>query len=302
MNDILSWGLEAIRFVQKFSSPPLTLFMRGLSALGTAYFYLLALPFVYWCIDKRRGMRIGLLFFLSAFVNGWLKHATMEPRPYTFDVSVAKASESSFAFPSGHAQAAATFWGSAMSLFRKPWAGILAVAVPLLIGFSRVYLGVHFPTDVLGGWILGLLLVVAERRYGDRVERFFGRQRDQIRLAAVAAVALAMNALDMRNTLISGVFFGFGAGLVFAPRAACYSTKGSLAQKALRFVVGTAGTGILYLGPKILLTSIEPFSLALVSFVRYAIVGFWVSLGAPWLFIKLGLAKEEKREEAKVEI
>ena len=296
MNDILSWGLDAIRFVQRYSNPPLTLIMKGLSELGTVYFYLSALPLVYWCVDKRRGMRIGLLFLLSAFANGWIKHAIMEPRPYTFDASVARATVSSSAFPSGHAQSAATFWGSASTLFGMPWAAILAIALPLLIGFSRVYLGVHFPTDVLAGWILGLLFVVGERRYGDRLARLIGKQHDQIRLAAVAAVALAMNAFNIRDTAVSGAFFGFGAGLVFAPRVSPYSTAGSLVQKALRFVVGLAGTAILYFGLKMLLATIEPFDIALVGFVRYATLGFWVALGAPWFFIKLGLAKEEKAE------
>ncbi|HUW39734.1 MAG TPA: phosphatase PAP2 family protein [Rectinemataceae bacterium] len=293
MNDILAWGLEAIRFVQKFSNPPLTLVMRGFTALGTAYFYLLALPFVYWCVDKRRGMRLGLLFFFSVFVNGWLKHATMEPRPYTFDPSLAMAKESSYAFPSGHAQASATFWGSASPLFGAPWGTVLALGLPLLIGLSRVYLGVHFPTDVAAGWAIGAAAVFVERRFGDRLERLIGAQRDQLRLAAVAAVALAMNALDMRDTTVSGLFFGFGAGLVLARRAAPYSTAGSFGQKVLRLIVGSAGTVVLYFGPKLLTATIEPSDAALVVFVRLAIVGFWVALGAPWLFIRLALAEDE---------
>lgn len=291
MNDILAWGLGIIRIVQGLGSPPVTAIMRGLTAVGTAYFYLFAVPFVYWCVDKRRGTRLGLLFFISIFANGALKRATMEPRPYTFDPSVGMATESTSSFPSFHAQASATFWGSAAPLFRRPWTYIVGLGLPLLIGLSRVYLGVHFPTDVAAGWAIGAVFVWAERLFGDAIERFLGSLREQLRLAAVAAVSLAMNAIDKSDTRVSGLFFGFGAGAVLAPRVASFSTSGSALQKALRLVVGSAGTVILYLGPKYLLASVEPSSPALVVFIRTAIVGFWVSLGAPWLFLRLALAK-----------
>jgi len=301
MNDILGWGLDAIRLVQRASSPTLTAVLKGLSALGTEYFFLLALPLVYWCIDRRRGIRMGLLFFLSAFVNAWLKHLTMEPRPYELDASVGKAREATSAFPSFHAQSSAVFWGSAMPLFRPPWALLLALAVPLIVGFTRVYLGVHYPTDILAGWLLGLLFVAGERGFGDKLERLMGRQREQIRFAVVAALALAMNALDLRDTTVSGAFFGFGVGIVYARRVAPFTVDGALGQRILRFIVGSAGTVILFLGPKVLLASVEPSNPPLVHFVRYALVGFWAALGAPWLFLKLGLSAAEEGGSSGVE-
>ena len=79
--------------------------------------------------------------------------------------------------------------------------------------------------------------------------------------------------------------------------AAPFSTKGSLGKKALRYVFGMATVAILYLAPKYLLgarLSAEP----LVRFLRYAAVSAWGALGAPWLFLKLGLADRENTQSA----
>lgn len=73
-----------------------------------------------------------------------------------------------YSFPSGHATGSIAVYGTLACLLwtrlPRPWARFCAIALGvliLLIGFSRVYLGVHYPTDVLGGWILGSLLVYA---------------------------------------------------------------------------------------------------------------------------------------------
>src|SRR6185436_699755 len=76
----------------------------------------------------------------------------------------------SFGFPSGHAQNAATAWIATAFYFKKRWIWTTAILLISLVGLSRVYLGVHFPTDVLGGWVIGALFaclwLLMESRFG----------------------------------------------------------------------------------------------------------------------------------------
>jgi len=291
MDDILSWGLEVVRFAQRPAGPGLTLVMKAVTLLGTQWFFLIALPLVYWCVDKRRGARLGIVVFASAFVNSWLKVVFAQPRPYQLDPKLGLASEPTFGLPSGHAQNTAAFWGSAAPLFRKPWGLALALVLPLLIGWTRLYLGVHFPTDLFLGWALGALVAIADLALGDNIGRAFSKLRPQLQLAAAAMVALAMNAIFKEDTTFAGCFFGLAAGLVYMPRAAPFSVRGSVGTRILRYLVGIATVVAVYLVPKLLLG--DAGSAPLPRFLRYAVLGAWTSLGAPWLFLTLRLAERE---------
>jgi membrane-associated phospholipid phosphatase len=295
MDGVLAWGVELIRFVQQIGNPVITGLMKAISLLGTQWFFVVALPFIYWCVDKKRGLRLGVLVFLSAFTNLWLKDLWMQPRPYNLDPSVGMVHEPSYGLPSGHSQGSAVFWGSAAPIFAKPLGLILAVTAPLLIGFSRIYLGVHFPTDVLAGWGLGAAFVAADMLFSDRIAAFMAGLRDKQKLAIAAAMALGMNAISMKDTMISGAFFGLAAGMIYTPRIAHFSVQGSYGEKMLRYMAGMAGVAVLYVVPKLLFSSFEDggSNESLVRFIRYAMVGAWVSLGAPWLFMRTGLAKRD---------
>jgi membrane-associated phospholipid phosphatase len=297
MDPILSWGLGIVRGTQSIAGPFLTAVMKGISLAGTEFCYLAILPLIYWCVDKRRGLRVGILVFLSTAINLRLKLAFAQPRPYDLDPSVGMAKETTFGLPSGHAQVSAVFAGSAAPLFRRPWGLLLAIALPLLVGISRIYLGVHFPTDVLAGWAIGAAIVVLDRLAGDRIERAMAGLRETLALALVAAVALGMNVLTRQDTSLGGVFFGLAGAAVYARKTVPFSVSGSFVKRALRYLVGMASVGIVYALPKLLLASVEADGPPLFRFMRYALLGAWVGAGAPWLFLKMGLAESEGYSE-----
>lgn len=296
MNGILAWGLDLIRTVQQVASPALTVVMKAITVLGTEWFYLAALPLIYWCVDRRRGIRIGLLFLFSSFLNLWFKDLWAQPRPFEFDASVGLASETSYGLPSGHAQGSIVFWGSASPLFRKPWGLLLAIVLPLVIGFSRIYLGVHFPTDVFAGWLIGGALVAVDAIFGDRISGFLGKQSFRVKAVAIALIALAMNFLDQRDTSIAGIFLGAGLGFLLAEKYAAFEARGGLGAKVLRYLVGLAGAAVIYLGLKAILPGQGSELYALCRFLRYALVGAWIGFGAPWVFLRLRLAEPSPAE------
>lgn len=297
MEAVLAWGLGILRLVQGMVSPAMTIAMRGLSFLGTEWFFLAALPLLYWCVDRRKGVRISLFFLFSSFLNLWLKDILAQPRPYDLDPKVGLAHESSYGLPSGHAQGSLVFWATMAKHFRASWSLVLAIALPLLIALSRLYLGVHFPTDILGGWLVGGILLVLDHFYGDLIEKAFVESSARAKLIVAALLALLMNALDMRDTSLSGVFFGAMLGFSYLGKAAPFSAEGSPLQKGLRYILGLAGAGMIYVGLKALFPGAGSELYALFRFIRYATLGAWVSLGAPWLFVRLRLAGLEGEAE-----
>lgn len=298
MDPILVWGLEVVRGAQSIASPALTAIMKAISTAGSEFFFMAALPLIYWCVDKRRGMRIGILVFLSAAVNTRLKLAFGQPRPYELDPSVGIAKETGFGLPSGHSQFSAVFGLSAAPLFRAPWSIVFAVAFPLLVGLSRIYLGVHFPTDVLAGWAIGAAIVALDYVFGDRIARGVKGLRETLGLAAVAAVALFMNVLTNNDTSISGAFFGLAGAAIYADKSAPFSVAGSFRKRSLRYLVGILSVAVIYAAPKLLLAEMD--AMPLLRFLRYALVGSWIAIGAPWLFLKTGLATKEEDHSASV--
>ena len=150
---LLYW-FESIRL------PALDAFMSLVTRLGEETFFMAAALFVFWCRDKRRGYYLLSVGFVGTLVNQWLKIVCRVPRPWVRDpnftiVESAKEAAGGYSFPSGHTQSAAG-WMGGLARSSRTWGGrIFWIVLLLLVGVSRMYLGVHTPADV------GVSLVVA---------------------------------------------------------------------------------------------------------------------------------------------
>jgi membrane-associated phospholipid phosphatase len=296
LNAILEWGLDVVRAVQTVQNPVLTALMAAVSFLGGEYGYFLLIPVIYWCVDERRGMRLGMAVLFSAWLNLSLKELWRQPRPYDLEPALGLAREKTFGLPSGHAQGSVVFWGVLGSWLRSPWGIAVAVLLPLLISFSRVYLGVHFPTDLFAGWLLGGAVLAGYFAFGTLIAAGLSALRRQIRLLILAGVVFAMNALHPQDVSLGGVLLGAGIGYLlmkerfpFSAGRASDGSAASLGNRSLRFAVGLAGALVLYVGLKAAFPGNASPSYALFRFLRYGLVGFWFAAGAPWVFLRLRL-------------
>ncbi|MGB9885437.1 MAG: phosphatase PAP2 family protein [Moorellales bacterium] len=157
-------GLEIIRAVQGWSTPALDLFFVGVTMLGSEELFLVIVSLVYWLGDRRLGLTLGVLFCLSALSNQMLKDLFRQPRPSPAEVRVLfAASGEGYGFPSGHTQNGTVFWGALARHRGGGWWVLVAVVVGM-IGLSRLYLGLHWPVDVLGGAGIGVALLWAYSR------------------------------------------------------------------------------------------------------------------------------------------
>ncbi|MEA3459879.1 MAG: phosphatase PAP2 family protein, partial [Chloroflexota bacterium] len=154
LRSLIPWGTEAIVWVQSFRSGFLDVFFQGVTFLGEENFYLLFLPLIYWCVDKRVGIGLAYISLSSIYLNSVLKPIFRIPRPSDPRIAVLwEANDPSF--PSGHAQNAVANWGLLATQFRRRAFVALVALLILLIAFSRLYLGVHYPQDLMGGLLVG---------------------------------------------------------------------------------------------------------------------------------------------------
>ena len=292
MEAIWQWGLDLIRAIQTVHGPALDAFFKAVTFMGEEEFFLILLPLVFWCLGFAVGARLAVVFLFSVYVNGGLKALIAHPRPFERDAAVQLHEADGYGLPSGHSQSAVVVWGSIAAGLRRTWLWIVAVVLMVLIGFSRIYLGVHFPTDVFGGWAVGATLLAIYLVIEPRVETWLRRVGLAAQLALAVIVPLALVLLRPVDEAISsmGVLMGTGVGLSLLARVSRFSAAGPVWQRAVRFLVGAIPLLALYLGLKLVFPGEGEPLYAVLRFVRFALLGLWTGLGAPWLFVRLGLA------------
>jgi membrane-associated phospholipid phosphatase len=307
-------GIEVIRAIQTIENPALTAVIRILTLLGTELFYIPVILFVFWCVDEKQGMRFGILILFSAWINGFFKSFLKQPRPYNLDPSVGRGFEPTYGMPSGHAQHSLVFWTAAAWQKKPEGKGIIyfriaAIIFVLIIAFTRLYLGLHFPTDILGGWFLGFFIIGLFFLLRKKIETFLAGEDLRFRLIAAAIIAFLMNASGAETTL-GGLFLGFCGGYSLMQKHIRFSAAAPLGGKnpgvlvlGVRYVSGMAGLAAVYFVLKALLpgedslfAAIKSWGLAspyyaLGRFLRYGALGFWSAAGAPWLFVRMKLAE-----------
>ena len=296
MEAILQWGINLIVFVQQIHGPALDGIFRAITFLGEEEFYLLLLPLLLWCVNLAFGARLAVLFLLSTYITVGLKDLFQQPRPFDLESSVKLSDAEGYGLPSYHAQSAVIVWGDIAIRVLKTWFWVVAIALMLLIGFSRIYLGVHFPTDVLAGWAIGGALLGIYLAVQPRMERRLVRLNlgMQILLALAVPLVLLLIHPTKETTAAMATLAGVGIGLALMQRYVLFSPHGPLWQRAMRFFVGGGVIFALYLGLKAVFPGEESSLYLVFRFLHYWLIGLWISLGAPWLFRLLRLASSSE--------
>ncbi len=298
---LMPWGTGVILWVQSFRHPFFDALFLAATSLGEEEFYLLFLPFIYWCLSKQVGVSLAYISIFSPYLNSVIKLTFRLPRPSDPRLVLLR-TETSPSFPSNHAQSAVVNWGYlAIRLHHKIFSAV-AVVLIVLIAFSRIYVGVHFPQDVVGGVLIGLLLLVAySRLVGTIEERRFDLSLP-IKLALSVVVPLALlfvHPFDVDGTYPAkiaattmGTVLGMSIGFILEREYIRFKVNGLWWKRGLRFIVGMVLVVTFYLGLKVALPGEVSHPIAItLRMVRYSLVGFSMAFLAPWLFVTISLAE-----------
>lgn len=154
-----------LKFLESLRTPVGEGIASAVTLLGEETFFTVLGLIIVWCWSKKWGFRFLLTGLTGTAVNQLLKAIFVVPRPWILDpeftiVESARAGATGYSFPSGHTQSAATVFGVLALWARKGWTTARCVAAVLLVGFSRMYLGVHTPLDVGVSLATGLVTVL----------------------------------------------------------------------------------------------------------------------------------------------
>jgi membrane-associated phospholipid phosphatase len=317
MESIGEIGLQIIYAIQEIGW--LKLPMQVITWFGSELFFLLFVSLLYWCVDTRLGIQVAAILLLSTTVNSALKLALASPRPYWYSTQVEVSEvEPSFGLPSAHAQNAVAVWGTIAQERRHWWIGCLAVLMIVPIGVSRIYLGVHFPVDVLAGWFVGIGILLLYNWLSQPIARWIQRYgfKQQVAIAIFTSLLLLLPSImvvqirdswqmpsDWTQTLLqtspdqfpqplslktpisaAGTWFGFVTGVLWPIERRPFNPKGRLQKRLTRYLVGISVAIAIWAGLDALFPDgTTPIAYSL-RYLRYTLIGGWIAAGAPIVF------------------
>ena len=167
--------MDILYMLEKIRVPVLNEFMLLITQLGEETAFLVIALVLFWCVDKRTGYFTLCVGFIGTLANQFMKLWFRVPRPWVLDdnftiLEQARDAASGYSFPSGHTQSSVGTFGAIAYTTKAKWIRWLAVVIAVLVPFSRMYIGVHTPADVIvaAGIAVGLIFLLRPIVFSDR--------------------------------------------------------------------------------------------------------------------------------------
>ncbi len=284
-------GSLVFEFFRSIATPGLDKVVKVVTDLGSVSFYMIAIPIIYWCVNKSLGFSLGMITSISSYINVGLKFIFKIPRPYVAYPHLDAPdyllnTGTGWSFPSGHAQGTSTFWAYSAWQVKRAGFTALSVIIVAVVGLTRVYATVHYPTDVLVGTALGLIIVQLYMY----LEHILAQRKTRISVGtAVAAsivipgVAFALSSISFElareSASLLGFTMGLGVGYALEKEYVKYDVRACLLIQVVKVLWGLA----VLMGIRYGLKAILPEG-SFWQMLRYAVMALWGTYGAPLMF------------------
>lgn len=276
----MNFMLGILKWIQTMRTPFLTDIFTSITILGEEYFAITLLCIVFWCVNKKLGYRIIFAYLLSGVTNNAIKEAFKIERPFVRDselIPIRVETATGYSFPSGHTQGISALSTAFATVIHKKMFNVLSIILVILVAFSRMYLGVHTIADVSAGAVLGFVCVIVANWIFDYVEQ---RKRAELLLFLLIPITLCLFWLPSHDYCkAAGSFTSFLIGYVLDQKYIHYEAKAPLRNQVIKFVFGFAIMIVIKtLGKKLLGETMAA------DYIRYLLIGVWVTIVAPLLF------------------
>ena len=229
-------------------------FLKGLFILftcfGEPFFLVLVTGFLYFGYRKKWGIYTILCILSTEVMNDLIKNIVMRPRPYMAHEEIQclkpldpkhdlyDAVRQGYSFPSGHSSGAASLCASLFSCIKDRKVLIIGMPIIFMVGISRFSLGVHYPTDVIAGILLGFLSTLLVDRLYHKIDRKY---------LYLLLTMLCMSGVFFCKSedyySVIGIFMGFMAGNLFEEKNIGFEDSADIRRAIVRTLIG----GLLFL-------------------------------------------------------
>jgi len=287
--------INILKFFQAMRNPILNALFLMLTISTEVPVIIIFSAIMYWCINKKYGQKLLFSLVGNITVNTGIKEFVKAPRPIGAEglESLRVSTATGYSFPSGHTQTATTFWMSLILIFKKKWIYILGTVMIIGVGISRLYLGVHWPIDVIFGWIFGILFTLIFTKIFDIVDK--NKNYKLLLLTLIPFIIFIFIVKSESYIKMLGLLVGFILGYIIEDKYVKFNTideykkednsdlkiekKDYIIKSVYRFLLGI----FTLLGLFLVLQYILP-EYVLFKFIKYLVLVVYAVAGVPTLF------------------